>query len=165
MAQGQTLRDLLIDEIRDLYDAERQLVKALPKMERAASDKDLKKAFADHLKQTEKHIDRLDRIFAKLEFKPGGQRCAGMEGLLKEASDMASEDAPPDVKDAGLIAAAQRVEHYEMAGYGVVRTYAEKLGDWGAADILQQTLNEEALTDQRLSRLATRKINFVAMDG
>lgn len=161
----ENLRKLYVHELKDLYSAENQLVKALPKMERAASDKDLKKAFADHLKQTEKHIDRLDRIFAKLDYKPSGQKCAGMEGLLKEASDMMTEDAPPDVKDAGLIAAAQRVEHYEMAGYGVVRTYAEKLGDWGAADILQQTLNEEALTDQRLSRLATRKINFEAMDG
>jgi ferritin-like metal-binding protein YciE len=159
------LRRLYVHELKDLYSAESQLLKALPKMEDAAGDRDLKKAFASHRKETERHVARLEKIFDGLDFKPGGQKCAGMEGLIEEASDLIKEDAPADVKDAGLIAAAQRVEHYEMAGYGTARTYAEKLGDYKAADTLQETLNEEALADQTLSRLATRKINFEAMDG
>jgi ferritin-like metal-binding protein YciE len=108
-------------------------------------------------------VRRLEKIFEGLEFEPGGQKCAGMEGLIEEGSDMIEEDAPEDVKDAGLIAAAQRVEHYEMAGYGVARTYAEKLGDYDAADLLQETLNEEGAADRKLSTLATRRINFEAM--
>ena len=159
------LRKLYVHELKDLYSAETQLLKALPKMENAASDKDLKKAFASHLRETERHVKRLEDIFSRLDFKPGGQKCAGMEGLIKEGSDMINEDAPAAVKDAGLIAAAQRVEHYEIAGYGVARTYAEKLGDYRAADILQETLNEEGLADQKLSRIAQRKINFRAMKG
>ena len=159
------LRKLYVHELKDLYSAENQLLEALPKMEAAASDPGLKKAFASHLKETQRHVKRLEDIFAKLEFKPGGQKCAGMAGLLKEGSDMIKEKAPADVKDAGLISAAQRCEHYEIAGYGVARTYAEKLGDFRAADILQETLNEEALADQHLTRLAVRRINFKALDG
>lgn len=159
------LRRLYVHELKDLYNAENQLLEALPKLEGAAEDGELKKALSEHRKQTQGHVKRLEKIFSSLEFEPGGQRCAGMEGLIKEGSDMATEDAPADVKDAGLIAAAQRVEHYEMAGYGVARTYAEKLGDYEAADLLQETLNEEALADQKLTRLAERKINFEAMDG
>ncbi|HSJ23469.1 MAG TPA: ferritin-like domain-containing protein [Longimicrobiales bacterium] len=157
------LRKLYVHELKDLYSAEQQLLEALPKMERAASDGDLKQAFASHLKETQRHVQRLEDIFSRLEFEPGGQRCAGMEGLIEEAADMMKEDAPDSVKDAGLIAAAQRVEHYEIAGYGVVRTYAEKLGDYRAADILQDTLNEEGLADQKLSRIAMRRINFEAL--
>jgi len=157
------LRKLYVHELKDLYSAEQQLLEALPKMERAASDSDLKNAFASHLKETERHVQRLEDIFSRLEFEPGGQRCAGMEGLIEEASEMMKEDAPEAVKDAGLIAAAQRVEHYEIAGYGVVRTYAEKLGDYRAADLLQDTLNEEGLADQKLSRIAMRRINFEAL--
>lgn len=159
------LKKLYVHELKDLYSAETQLLKALPKMEAAASDKGLKKAFASHLKETQRHVKRLEDIFSRLDYKPGGQKCAGMAGLIEEGEDMIQEDAPADVKDAGLIAAAQRVEHYEMAGYGVARTYAEKLGDYRAADILQDTLNEEALADQKLSRLAMRRINFEALDG
>ena len=159
------LRKLYVHELKDLYSAEQQLLKALPKMEQAASDKDLKQAFGSHLKETERHVKRLEDIFSRLDFKPGGQKCDGMEGLISEGSDMVKEDAPAAVKDAGLIAAAQRIEHYEIAGYGVARTYAEKLGDYRAADILQETLNEEALADQKLTRLAVRKINFEAMKG
>lgn len=159
------LKKLYVHELKDIYSAENQILKALPKMVDAASDKDLKKAFSDHLKETERHVKRLEKVFQKLDFKPGGQKCAGMEGLLKEGSEMVNEDAPDDVKDAGLIAAAQRVEHYEIAAYGVARTYAEKLGDYAAADILQETLNEEAMADQKLTRLATRRINFEALDG
>jgi ferritin-like metal-binding protein YciE len=157
------LRKLYVHELKDLYSAENQLLEALPKMERAASDEGLKKAFADHLEETKRHVRRLEKIFEGLEFEPGGQKCAGMEGLIAEGSDMIEEDAPGDVKDAGLIAAAQRVEHYEMAGYGVARTYAEKLGDYDAADLLQETLNEEGAADRKLSTLATRRINFEAM--
>jgi ferritin-like metal-binding protein YciE len=157
------LRKLYVHELKDLYSAEKQLLEALPKMERAASDEGLKKAFADHLEETKRHVRRLEKIFEGLEFEPGGQKCAGMEGLIEEGSDMIEEDAPEDVKDAGLIAAAQRVEHYEMAGYGVARTYAEKLGDYDAADLLQETLNEEGAADRKLSTLATRRINFEAM--
>lgn len=159
------LRRLYVHELKDLYSAENQLLKALPKMEKAAADKDLKKAFSSHLKETERHVKRLEDVFKRLDFKPGGQKCAGMEGLIEEGSDMINEDAPAAVKDAGLIAAAQRIEHYEIAGYGVARTYAEKLGDYQAADLLQETLNEEGLADQKLSRLAQRKINFEAMKG
>lgn len=159
------LRRLYVHELKDLYSAENQLLKALPKMEKAAADKDLKKAFSSHLTETERHVKRLEDVFKRLDFKPGGQKCAGMEGLIEEGSDMINEDAPAAVKDAGLIAAAQRIEHYEIAGYGVARTYAEKLGDYQAADLLQETLNEEGLADQKLSRLAQRKINFEAMKG
>ena len=158
-----TLKKLYVHELKDLYSAETQIQKALPKMVEAAQDPDLRRSFEEHLKQTDRHVQRLEKIFEGLEFKPGGHKCRGMEGLLEEGADMIKADADPDVRDAGLIAAAQRVEHYEIAGYGVARTYAEKLGDYAAADLLQQTLNEEALTDQRLSRLAERKINFEAM--
>jgi ferritin-like metal-binding protein YciE len=157
------LRKLWVHELKDLYSAEQQLLEALPKMERAASDDDLKQAFASHFNETQRHVERLEDIFSRLEFEPGGQRCVGMEGLIEEASEMMKEDAPDAVKDAGLIAAAQRVEHYEIAGYGVARTYAEKLGDYRAADILQDTLNEEGLADQKLSRIAMRRINFEAL--
>ena len=159
------LRKLYVHELKDLYSAEKQLLEALPRMEKAASDPGLKKAFAAHLKETRRHVKRLEDIFSDLDFKPRGQKCAGMEGLLEEGSDMMKEDAPADVKDPALIASAQRVEHYEIAGYGTARTYAEKLGDYRAADILQETLNEEALADQKLTRLAVRRINFEAMTG
>lgn len=159
----ENLKKLYVHELKDLYSAENQLLEALPKMEAAASDEGLKKAFASHLEETRRQVDRLERIFEGLDFEPGGQKCAGMAGLIEEGEDMVKEDAPADVKDAGLIAAAQRVEHYEMAGYGVARTYAEKLGDYEASDLLQETLNEEALADQKLSRLATRRINFEAL--
>lgn len=159
------LRKLYVHELKDLYSAENQLLEALPKMENAANDPGLKNTFAAHLKETQRHVKRLEDIFTRLEFKPGGQKCAGMEGLIEEASGMITEDAPADVKDAGLISAAQRIEHYEIAGYGTARTYAEKLGDYRAADILQESLNEEGLADQKLTRLAVRRINFEAMDG
>lgn len=158
-----SLKKLYVHELKDLYSAETQISKALPKMMEAAQDADLRSSFQEHLKQTERHIGRLEKIFEGLDYQPGGHRCRGMEGLLEEGADMIKADADPDVRDAGLIAAAQRVEHYEIAAYGVARTYAEKLGEYKAADLLQETLNEEALTDQRLSRLAERKINFEAM--
>jgi ferritin-like metal-binding protein YciE len=157
------LKKLYVHELKDLYSAETQIAKALPKMVDAAKDKDLKKAFKDHLKETQQQIKRLETIFKGLEFKPGGHKCEGMEGLLKEGSELMREKAPAAVTDAGLVASAQRVEHYEIAGYGVARTYAEKLGEYAAADLLQESLNEEALADQKLSRLAQRKLNFQAL--
>jgi ferritin-like metal-binding protein YciE len=158
-----SLEKLYIHELKDLYSAETQLVAALPKVVAACADKDLKKAFASHLKETEQHVQRLEKIFTRLDASPKGHKCAGMEGLLKEASETMHQEMPPEVMDAALIAAAQRVEHYEMAGYGTARTYAEKLGDIAAADLLQDTLNEEGLADQKLTRLALRKINFEAL--
>jgi ferritin-like metal-binding protein YciE len=157
------LKKLYVHELKDLYSAEKQILDALPKMIKAANDADLKKAFQDHLAETERQVKRLETIFEGLEFKPSGHHCEGMEGLIKEGSAMISAVAAEEVRDAGLIAAAQRVEHYEIAGYGTARTYAEKLGDYPSADLLQESLNEEAQADQKLSRLAIRKINFEAM--
>ena len=149
-----TLHDLYVNELKDLYNAEHQLLKALPKMAKAASSPDLAKAFTDHLAETEGQIERLETIFAELEVSPRGKQCKAMEGLLEEGKEVMAEDADPSVMDAALISAAQRVEHYEMAGYGTVRTYARLLGYKGAARVLQQTLNEEGKTDHLLTRLA-----------
>jgi ferritin-like metal-binding protein YciE len=160
-----SLQKLYVHELKDLYSAEKQILKALPKMAGAANDDGLKKAFQDHEQETRAHVERLERIFQNLDFKPGGHHCEGMEGLLKEGSDMIHADADDDVRDAGLISAAQRVEHYEMAGYGAARTYAEKLGRYDEADLLQKTLNEEGAADRHLSTLAERRINFEAIDG
>ncbi|MEZ6073712.1 MAG: DUF892 family protein [Pirellulales bacterium] len=139
------------------------MLEALPRMEKAATDSSLKEAFRHHLQETKGHVDRLTKIFAALEFEPGGHKCSAMEGLITEASDILKTDAEPAVRDAALIAAAQRVEHYEMAGYGTARAYAEKLGEYDAADALQKSLNEEGLANQALTRLAERSINFQAM--
>ncbi|MGE3180543.1 MAG: ferritin-like domain-containing protein [Phycisphaerae bacterium] len=157
-----SLKKLYVHELKDLYSAENQILAALPSMASAAKDAGLQKAFKDHQAETKQHVLRLEQIFKSLEFQPGGHHCKGMEGLLAEGKDMLKSDIDDDVRDAGLIAAAQRVEHYEIAGYGVARTYAEKLGDFEAADLLQETLNEEGATDQKLSRLAERRINFMA---
>lgn len=159
------LRTLLIHELKDLYSAETQLVKALPKMVKAANHPSLKQAFEDHLEETRTHVQRLKDIFKELDFTPGGQHCAGMEGLLEEGKDMIEEDAPDDVKDAGLIAAAQRVEHYELAGYGCSRTFAKLLGLNDIAKTLQTTLDEEGAADKKLTRLAEREINMASVDG
>lgn len=158
-----SLKKLYVHELKDLYSAENQLLEALPKMAEAASDKQLRKAFEHHLNETRRHVDRLQAVFQSLDFSPGGHKCAAMEGLIEEASDLLKEDIEPEVLDAALIAAAQRVEHYEMAGYGTARTYAEKLGDYKSADLLQETLDEEGSADKKLSRLAMRHINFEAM--
>ncbi len=156
-----TFEDLLIDEIKDLYDAEHQLTKALPKMAKAASSPDLKQAFESHLKQTEGHIKRLEQVFQGLGKKPTRKTCAAMKGLVEEASDVIEEDMEPSVKDAALIGAAQRVEHYEMAGYGTVRTFAHVLGHHDLEALLQETLNEEGAADEKLTNLAG-KINLTA---
>ncbi|MDB5330021.1 MAG: ferritin-like protein [Phycisphaerales bacterium] len=156
------LQDLYIDQLRDLYSAENQLVKALPKMVKAASNEQLSESFEQHLEQTRGHVDRLKQVFDKLGKKPTGKVCKAMQGLIEEAKETMEEDADPEVMDAGLIAAAQRVEHYEIAGYGTVRSFAKLLGDTAAARLLQQTLDEEGETDKKLSRLAETTINVEA---
>jgi ferritin-like metal-binding protein YciE len=157
-----TLKDLYIEEIKDLYSAERQLVKALPKMAKAANAPELQQAFRTHLKQTTEHAARLEQICSELGVSPRGKKCVGMEGLIQEGRDLIEEDPDPDVLDAGLISKAQHVEHYEMAGYGTVRTYARQLGLESQAQLLQQTLNEEGETDHLLTELAESGINLEA---
>ncbi len=157
-----TFEDLLVDEIKDLYDAEHQLTKALPKMAKAASSPNLKSAFESHLKETEGHIRRLEQVFDGLGKKPTRKTCAAMKGLVEEGSQVIEEEMDPDVKDAALIGAAQRVEHYEMAGYGTVRTFAHLLGHHDLEAILQSTLDEEGEADHNLTDLAS-KLNVKAV--
>ncbi len=157
------LKDLYVEQLRDLYSAENQILKALPKMAEKASHEELRSAFEDHRQVTERQVARLDRIFEDLGASPRGHHCKGMEGLIKEGEEMIEEKAADDVLDAGLIAAAQRVEHYEMAGYGTVRTYADMLGHTEHASLLQQTLDEEGQTDKRLTQIAERVINIDAI--
>jgi ferritin-like metal-binding protein YciE len=157
-----SLYHLYLNELRDLYNAENQLMKALPRMAKAASHPDLKAAFAEHLEVTQGQVERLAGIFEELGEKPTGKKCKAMEGLVAEGREVIDEDGEPAVKDAALIAAAQRVEHYEMAGYGCVRTFATLLGYADAADLLQQTLDEEKEADQTLTELAESVINVEA---
>jgi ferritin-like metal-binding protein YciE len=158
------LRELYLDELRDLYSAEKQLVKALPKMAKAATSPDLRSGFEEHLEQTKGHVSRLEQIFEALDESPNGKTCKGMEGLIKEGGEMIEEDPEAEQLDAGLIAAAQRVEHYEIAGYGCVRTYATLLGEQEAVGLLEETLNEEKETDSKLTELA-ENINVEAMEA
>jgi ferritin-like metal-binding protein YciE len=156
------LQDLFVEELRDLYSAENQLVKALPKMAKAANEEKLKAAFEEHLEQTKGHVERLDTIFEELGEKPTGKKCKAMAGLVAEGKEMIEEDATPEVMDAGLIAAAQRVEHYEIAGYGTVHAYAKVLGNEQAARELQKTLDEEGAADKKLTKLAQSVVNLKA---
>jgi ferritin-like metal-binding protein YciE len=158
------LKHLYIDELKDLYSAETQIVKALPKMAKASSSAELRAGFEEHLKQTQGHVARLEKIFKALGESPKGKKCKGMQGLIEEGAEMMQEDLPDEELDAGLIGAAQRVEHYEMAGYGCVKTYATLLGEEEAAALLEQTLEEEKETDQKLTELAGQ-INVEAADG
>jgi ferritin-like metal-binding protein YciE len=158
----ETLKDLYVEQLKDLYSAEKMIIKGLARMSKAASHPELKQAFQRHQKMTEMHVDRIEQICADLEVSPRGKKCVGMEGLIDEASELISEKPDPDVLDAGLIAAAQHVEHYEMAGYGCVRTYARQLGYDQQADLLQQTLDEEGDTDKLLTSIAERSINLEA---
>ena len=158
-----TLQDLYVDQLKDLYNAENQLLKALPKMAKAATAPELATAFTEHLEETKGQIESLETIFTELEISPKGKTCKAMAGLLEEGAEAISEDADPCVKDAALIAAAQRVEHYEMAGYGCVRTFARLLGHDEAADLLQTTLDEEGSTDKKLTDLAESVINVEAV--
>jgi len=152
--QKDSLRELYIDELRDLYNAETQLVKALPKMAKGAANDQLRDAFEEHLRQTSEHVSRLEQIFEQLGEKASGKKCLGMEGLVKEGAETLKEEYGDDVKDAAIIGAAQRVEHYEMAGYGTVRTFAELLGENEHVSLLEQTLEEEKQADQKLTELA-----------
>jgi len=154
-----SLKTLYIHELHDLYDAEHQVLKALPRMAKAASAEDLRLAFERHLEQTQEHIQRLQGVFSLLKEKPTRITCKAMKGILEEAEEMINADGEPAIKDAGLISAAQRVEHYEMAGYGCARTYAEMLGEKESAELLQTTLNDERATDESLTELAERLIH------
>ena len=158
-----SLRKLYIEELRDLYNAEKQILKALPRMIKAATSPDLKSAFTQHLAETKGQVERLDQVFEALDKKATGKTCKAMKGLVEESAELMAEDIEPAVLDAGLIAAAQRVEHYEMAGYGTVRTYAQLLGEGAAAELLQLTLEEEGATDKKLSALAESVINVEAV--
>ena len=160
--ERQTLKDLYIHELKDLFSAEQQLVKALPKMAKAASNKELAAGFQEYLEQTKGHAQRVEQILYSHQQTTRGPKCKGMEGIVAEGAEMIEEEADNEVKDAGLIAAAQRVEHYEMAGYGTARTYAELLGDKEGAKLLGLTLEEERQTDQKLSKLAKSTVNVAA---
>jgi ferritin-like metal-binding protein YciE len=155
----ESLHDLYLDQIRDLYSAERQIIDALPKMIERATHDQLSAGFSKHLDQTRQHAKRLEEIGERLGEKITGKKCHGMEGLLEDGEDVLKGGGNPDVVDAALIAAAQRVEHYEMAGYGCARTYAEAIGRTQDAALLQKTLDEEADTDKKLTQLASTVVN------
>ncbi|MFL6306403.1 MAG: ferritin-like domain-containing protein [Candidatus Sulfotelmatobacter sp.] len=157
------MRELYVAELRDLYNAETQLTKALPKMAKAASNSELRQAFEEHLRQTSEQVSRLEQIFEMLEEKPTGKKCLGMEGLVKEGAETMKEDYEGSIMDAALIGAAQRVEHYEIAGYGTVREFAELLGEDEHVPLLEQTLEEEKETDEKLTQLA-EQINLQAQE-
>lgn len=162
--KAETLQDLYLEQLKDLYDAENQLIKALPKMAKAAYSPELRNAFEKHLEQTKEHAQRIENIFESMGEKAKGQKCKAMEGLVKEGSEVIKEDMAEGVKDAALIAAAQRVEHYEMAGYGCVRTYATLLGDNESANLLEKTLQEEKEADELLGGIA-EQINVAIPPG
>jgi ferritin-like metal-binding protein YciE len=153
------LQDLYLHELKDIHSAERQILEALPKMAKAASHDELRNAFEEHRRVTEEQVRRLDTIFDELGERPGNKKCRGMEGLIEEGEEILEEDADPDVRDAALIAAAQRVEHYEIAAYGTARTYAQQLGFNNHIELLQRTLDEEGETDKRLTKLAESSVN------
>jgi ferritin-like metal-binding protein YciE len=156
MPKVDTVEKLLMNELKDLYSAEKQITRALPKMAKAASSEELREAFQTHLEETRGHIERLDRVFELLGAKAGAKTCEGMKGLIEEGSEMMEEGEEGEVRDAGLIAAAQRVEHYEIAAYGTVRTMMQMMGQREAADLLQETLDEEGKTDKLLTKIAMR---------
>jgi ferritin-like metal-binding protein YciE len=158
----ESLRALYVDELKDLYSAEGQILKALPRMIKAASSRPLQQALTEHERVTRKQVQRLERIFKDLDESPRGKKCHGMEGLLKEGKELISERPNPDVLDAGLISKAQHVEHYEMAGYGTVRAWAQQLGFDQHVELLQQTLDEEGEADKTLTQLAESSINIEA---
>jgi ferritin-like metal-binding protein YciE len=158
------LEDLFIIELKDLYDAEQQLMEAIPKMEKAAQSEDLKRSFKQHLDTTKEQAKRIETIFSDMEGSPRGKKCVGMQGLIKEAEDLIKdENISKDVLDAGLLASAQKAEHYEIAGYGTARTYARELGYENAVQLLQTTLDEESGFNEHLTSLAEGKLNYEAM--
>ena len=154
-----TLERLFVEELRDMYNAEKQLVKALKKLAETASDRELKKAFEDHRGETEGHVERLERVFDALELKPRGKTCKGVQGIVEEGKEMMEEEGEPAVIDAALIAGAQRAEHYEISAYGTLRHLADRLGYADAARLLEATLDEEKAADEKLSQIAKRVVN------
>ena len=165
MASAETLHDAFLDELRDAYDAEKQLLKALPKLAKAAESDELRTAFKTHLKETQGHADRLEQVFASLEEKVRGKHCDGMAGIIEEGKAVLEEDFEGTTLDACLIASAQRAEHYEMAAYGTLVAWAQAMGHTEAAKLLQQTLEEEKAADKKLSGLAEGGINRGAADA
>lgn len=161
----ETLHDLMVHELKDLYSAERQLVQALPKMSKNATSEELRTALDNHLSETEEQVSRLEQILESFGESPKGQKCEGMEGLIEEGKSLLKEDADPDVLDAGIIVAAQKVEHYEIATYGAVCEYARMMGHTEALQLLEQTLEEEKNADQLLNKLAEGGINALAERG
>lgn len=159
------LQELLVDELKDIYNAENQIIKALPKMAKAASSPELKRAFERHLEETKRQVERLDQIGEALDVRMTGKKCKGMEGLIEEGKEIMSEDLEEDALDAGLIGAAQKVEHYEIAAYGTARAHANMLGLNKIAKLLQQTLDEEGATDKKLTQLAESIINVEAVEA
>lgn len=160
-----SLQKLYVEQLKDIYSAEKQILQALPKMAKKSSNPQLRAAFEEHLEQTRGQVERLDRIFERLGKSSRGKKCKGMEGLIEEGKEVLEEDMEDEVRDAALIAAAQKVEHYEIAAYGTVRTYAELLGEKGDVKLLQQTLDEEGNTDKKLTQLAESTVNLEALEG
>ncbi|MGH6897936.1 MAG: ferritin-like domain-containing protein [Geminicoccaceae bacterium] len=160
-----SVNDLLLDELRDIYHAEKQLVRALPKMAKKAKSDDLRQAFEHHLEETKGHVERLDQVFQQLDARSSGQRCEAMEGLIEEAKEMMDEVTTPEVLDAAMITAAQKVEHYEIASYGSVQALADALGHKDAARLLQATLDEEKAADQKLNQIALSGVNQSALQA
>jgi ferritin-like metal-binding protein YciE len=158
-----SVNDLQLEELRDIYHAEKQLVKALPKMAKKAKSDKLRQAFEQHLDQTRGHVDRLEQVFDKLDTRPRAKRCEAMKGLIEEAEELMEEISTPEVLDAALIAAAQKVEHYEIASYGTLQALAEELGQNEVANLLEQTLNEEKEADQKLNQIALSDVNKTAL--
>ena len=159
------LMDLYVDELKDVYNGEEQLLRALPKMAETAEHPELRQAFENHRTMTEEQVRRLETIFDDLKLPHSGKRCRGMEGLVEEGKELMEQEADPDVKDAAMIASAQRIEHYEIAAYGTLRTYAQQLGLKEHARLLQQTLDEEGETDKLLTRIAESRVNRAAEVG
>ena len=158
------LRELFVDGLKDLYDAEHQLIDALPKMAEASSSNDLRTGFETHLEQTRQQARRLEQVFSDMGIRPERKKCLGMQGIIKEGEQVMEETrSDPDTRDAGMIASAQKVEHYEISGYGTARTYAQTLGMDHVAQLLETTLKEESATDEKLTRIAERHINVEAM--
>ncbi|HVO73642.1 MAG TPA: ferritin-like domain-containing protein [Ignavibacteriaceae bacterium] len=160
-----TLKDLFVEELKDLYHAEKQITKALPQMAKKASSDQLREAFESHLKETENQISRLEKVFKELDMAPKGKKCEAMEGIIQEGKTMMQEFDKSETLDAALIAAAQKVEHYEMASYGTVRTYAQQLNFKNAADLLQETLEEESAANEKLNDLAINQVNAEAVSS
>jgi|SRR5690242_9213035 len=162
MAKAKTLKELCLQELEDLYDAEKRIVKALPKMADAASGADLRRALEHHLEQTKGHVERLENVFHNISEKPKGKTCAGIKGIIEEGEDTLGQVDGDGVRDAAIIAAAQRVEHYEMAVYGSVRSWMNQLGETSSEALLQQTLEEEKEADKKLTTIATGSANVRA---